>query len=69
MKGKLMGNLFDEIGTCYNCYDEGVLFFGNGSEEYDTEFCGECAKGQELENYYIEWYAQNEMNEYTKENA
>jgi hypothetical protein len=50
-----MGNLFDEIGTCFN-------------DEYDTEFCT-CAKGQELENYYMEWYAQNEMNEYTLENA
>ncbi len=61
-----MGNLFDEIGTCFDCYDEGVLFFGNTSEEYDTEFCT-CAKGQELENYYVSWYAENESNEYTKE--
>jgi hypothetical protein len=49
-----------------DCYDEGVLFFGNGGEEYDTEFC-ECALGVSLENEYTEWYAQNEMNEYTRE--
>jgi hypothetical protein len=61
-----MGNVFDEIGKCVDCYDEGVLFFGNGYGDYDSEFC-DCAKGQELENYYIEWYAENELNEYTKE--
>jgi hypothetical protein len=61
-----MGNLFDEFGTCFDCYDEGVLFFGNSNDEYDTEFCT-CAKGQELENYYVSWYAENELNEYTKE--
>ena len=51
-----------------DCYDEGVLFFGNGHEEYDTEFC-ECAKGVELENEYCEWYSENIMNAYAKENA
>ena len=63
-----MGNLFDEIGNCFDCYDEGVLFWGNSSEEYDTEFCS-CSKGQELENEYCEWYAESIMNEFYKENA
>jgi hypothetical protein len=54
--------------NCYDCYDEGVLFWGNSNEEYDSEFC-ECAKGVELENEYCEWYAENMMNEYTLENA
>ena len=39
-----MGNLIEFLVDCVDCYDEGVLFFGNGGEEYDTEFC-ECAKG------------------------
>lgn len=54
--------------NCRDCYDEGVLFFGNGGEEYDTEFC-ECSLGVSLYNEYTEWYAINEMNEYTLENA
>ncbi len=54
--------------NCYDCYDEGVLFWGNSNQEYDSEFC-ECAKGVELENEYCEWYAENMMNEYTLENA
>jgi hypothetical protein len=54
--------------NCPDCYDEGVLFFGNGGEEYDTEFCV-CSLGVSLENEYTEWYASNELNEYTLENA
>jgi hypothetical protein len=54
--------------NCHECYDEGVLFFGNGHEEFDSEFC-ECVKGMTLENEYCEWYASNELNEYTLENA
>ncbi len=54
--------------NCHDCYDEGVLFWGNSNQEYDSEFC-ECAKGVELENEYCEWYAENMMNEYTLENA
>jgi hypothetical protein len=53
---------------CRECYDEGVLFFGNGHEEFDSEFC-DCAKGVSLENDYVVWYANNELNEYTLENA
>ena len=53
---------------CMDCYDEGVLFWGNGHGEYDTDFC-ECDKGVSLYNEYMEWYASNEMNEYTLENA
>jgi hypothetical protein len=51
-----------------DCYDEGVLFWGNNHGEYDTDFC-ECAKGLQLETEYTEWYAESIMNEYTKENA
>ena len=54
--------------TCFECYDEGVLFWGNGHGEFDSEFCS-CSKGVELENEYTEWYASNELNEYTLENA
>jgi hypothetical protein len=53
---------------CMDCYDEGVIFWGNSGGEYDSEFC-ECAKGVSLENEYVAWYASNEMNEYTLENA
>ena len=53
---------------CYDCYDEGVLFFGNGGEDFDSEFCV-CDKGVSLENKYCEWYAESVMNEYYKENA
>ena len=54
--------------NCRNCYDEGVLFWGSTNGEYDSEFC-ECAKDVELENEYAVWYASNELNEYTLENA
>ena len=60
-----MGNIFDEIGTCYTCYDHGVVM----QDEFITDFCTDCEKGQELAQEYIVWYAENEMNEYTKENA
>ena len=63
-----MGNLIEALVHCVDCHDEGVLFFGNSSEEYDTEFC-ECSKGNELENAYSEWYAESVMNEFYKENA
>jgi hypothetical protein len=52
---------------CVDCHDEGVLFFGNGGEEYDSEFC-DCNKGVSLENEYCEWYAESIMNENYKEN-
>jgi hypothetical protein len=54
--------------NCRDCYDEGVLFWGSTNGEYDSEFC-ECALGVSLENEYIAWYASNELNEYTLENA
>ena len=54
--------------NCRECYDEGVLFWGNNHGEFDSEFC-ECALGVSLENEYTEWYASNELNEYTLENA
>lgn len=54
--------------NCMDCYDEGVQFWGNNYGDYDTQFC-ECAKGVELENEYCEWYAENIMNAYYKENA
>ena len=53
---------------CYECYDEGVLFWGNGHGEFDSEFC-ECAKGVSLESEYAEWYAYSNFNEYTLENV
>jgi hypothetical protein len=53
---------------CMDCYDEGVLFWGNGHGEYDTDFC-ECDKGVTLYNEYTAWYASSELNEYTLENA
>ena len=62
-----MGNLFDEIGTCYECYDEGVIFQGANTDNFITDFCNECEKGQGLAYDYAVWYAENEMNEYTKE--
>jgi hypothetical protein len=64
-----MGNLFDEIGTCYTCYDEGILFVDMDSEGFINDFCADCEKGQTLAVEYATWYADNEMNEYTKENA
>ena len=60
-----MGNLFDEIGTCYECYDEGLIM----KDEFITDFCNDCEKGSVLANEYATWYAENELNEYTKENA
>jgi hypothetical protein len=62
-----MGNLFDEIGTCYECYDTGVIGWANG-EDFDTGFCS-CSAGVKLEKEYSEWYASTVMNEYYKENA
>jgi len=61
-----MGNLLDFLVDCVDCNDEGVIFWGNSSGEYDSEFC-ECDKGVSLENDYVVWYASNELNEYTKE--
>ena len=58
-----MGNLFDEIGTCYTCYDYGFIV----ENEFISDFCPDCEKGQGLANEYAIWYAENEMNEYTKE--
>ena len=63
-----MGNLIESLVDCVDCHDEGVIFWGNNSGEYDTDFC-ECAKGVSLENDYVVWYASNELNEYTLENA
>lgn len=63
-----MGNLIEMLVDCVDCHDEGVIFWGNSGGEYDTDFC-ECAKGVSLENEYCEWYASNELNEYTLENA
>ena len=60
-----MGNIFDEIGSCLECYDQGMLM----DNDFVTDFCNSCEKGQELAQEYIVWYAENEMNEYTKENA
>ena len=56
-----MGNLFEEIGTCYTCYDSGVI------EENDMvkEFCGDCEKGQHLFSEFEIWHNENEI----KENA
>ena len=56
------------MNTCIDCNDEGVIFWGNSAGEYDSEFCS-CSRGNELENQYSEWYASNELNEYTLENA
>jgi len=60
-----MGNIFDEIGNCYTCYDEGLIMVN----EFITDFCNDCEKGQGIANEYAVWYAENEMNEYAKENA
>jgi hypothetical protein len=62
-----MGNLFDKNGTCFECYDEGVIGWANG-EDFDTEFCS-CSAGVKLEKEYAEWYAETVMNEFYKENA
>ena len=60
-----MGNLFDEIGNCQTCYDEGVILeYG-----FANDFCNDCEKGQAIAQEYAIWYAENEMNEYAKENA
>ena len=63
-----MGNLIEALVDCVDCHDEGVLFWGNGHGEYDTDFC-ECNKGVSLESEYSEWYAESIMNEFYKENA
>ena len=60
-----MGNLFDEVGTCYTSYDEGLIMVN----EFVTDFCNDCEKGQGIAQDYAVWYAENEMNEYTLENA
>jgi hypothetical protein len=60
-----MGNLFDEIGNCYTCYDEGLIMVN----EFITNFCNDCEKGSVLADEYAVWYAEYEMNEYAKENA
>jgi hypothetical protein len=65
MENKIMGNLFDEIGDCYTCHDTGVIL----ENDMLTEFCGDCEKGQHEFSEYAIWYAEGEMNEYTKENA
>ena len=54
--------------NCRECYDEGVLFWGNNHGEFDSEFC-ECDKGVSLYNEYAEWFASSELNEYTLENS
>ena len=63
-----MGNLIEFLVDCVDCHDEGVLFWGNGHGEYDTEFC-EFNKGVSLESEYAEWYSESIMNENYKENA
>ena len=64
-----MGNLFDVIGNCYTCYDEGIIFSDVDSDGFINDFCTDCEKGQGFANEYAVWYAENEMNEYAKENA
>jgi hypothetical protein len=61
MENKIMGNLFDEIGDCYTCYDSGVITENN----LMTEFCGDCEKGQHLFSEFEIWHNENEI----KENA
>jgi hypothetical protein len=39
------------------------------SDGFINDFCADCEKGQVFANDYSIWYAENEMNEYTKENA
>jgi hypothetical protein len=62
-----METLTNSFLDCTDCYDEGVLFFGNGGEDFDSEFCV-CDKGVSLENEYCQWYAESVMNENYKEN-
>ena len=62
-----MGNLFDEIGFCHTCYDEGVVFHGMNTDGFVSDFCNDCEKGSVLANEYVVWYAENELNEYTRE--
>ena len=62
-----MGNLFDSVGTCYTCYNEGILFIDMDTEGFINDFCADCEKGTALAVSYALWYAENEMNEYTKE--
>jgi len=64
-----MGNLFDVIGNCYTCYDEGIIFSDMDNDGFINDFCADCEKGQLLADEYATWYAKHEMNEYTKENA
>jgi hypothetical protein len=64
-----MGNLFDSIGNCYTCYDEGIIFSDMDNDGFVNDFCADCEKGQLLAHEYATWYANHEMNEYTKENA
>jgi hypothetical protein len=51
--------------NCYTCHDTGINGWSNG-EDFDTEFCL-CPQGVKLENEYAEWYASNELNEYSLE--
>jgi hypothetical protein len=39
------------------------------SDGFINDFCADCEKGQGFANEYAVWYAENEMNEYAKENA
>jgi len=64
-----MGNLFDVVGFCYTCYDEGVLLTDFDGDVFINDFCPDCEKGQGIAEEYEVWYANHEMNEYTKENA
>ena len=54
--------------NCPDCYDEGMTFEGMNSDAFLTQFC-KCVLGVSLENEYTTWYASNELNEYTLENA
>jgi hypothetical protein len=58
-----MGNFFDEVGNCQTCYDEGVII----ENDFVGDFCPDCEKGQEVAEDYAKWYAEYEMDEYTKE--
>jgi len=58
-----MGNLFDEVGNCQTCYDEGVIL----ENEFVVDFCNDCHVGQAVADEYALWYGENEMNEYTRE--
>jgi hypothetical protein len=60
-----MGNLFEEIGTCYTCYDSGVIGGVIVENDMVTEYCGDCEKGQHLFSEFEIWHNENEI----KENA